>query len=185
MAVIFLSLPPKLVLRACVFVPVLQGQRWATVWVSQWESSRSNIKTRGDHCQKWQGRAGASGMETWWRDVADADSQLSAHLQGLLFVGQGCDQAPGERRGSAGDASDGRREVLRVDAVIAGSVEESDTAGLGSADNTLGDGPQSGPGCEPLPYSTTATARCHTNTCVNSAYTPAELMCRFLLCVCV
>lgn len=34
-------------------------------------------------------------------DVVAADSQLSAHLQGLLFGrgGQGCDQAPGERRG--------------------------------------------------------------------------------------
>lgn len=66
-------------------------------------------------------------------DVADADSQLSAHLQGLLFLGQDCDQAPGESRGRLR-----RREVLRVDAVIAGSVEESDTTGLGSADNTLG-----------------------------------------------
>lgn len=66
-------------------------------------------------------------------DVVDADSQLSAHLQGLLFLGQGCDQAPGERQGRLR-----RREVLRVDAVIAGSVEESDTTGPGSADNTQG-----------------------------------------------
>lgn len=53
--------------------------------------------------------------------------------RGLLFLGQGCDQAPGERQGRLE-----RREVLWVDAVIAGSVEESDTSGLGSADNALG-----------------------------------------------
>lgn len=66
-------------------------------------------------------------------DVAEADSQLSAHLQGLLFQGQGCDQAPGESLGRLE-----RREVLRVDAVIAGSVEKSDKTGPGSADNALG-----------------------------------------------
>lgn len=66
-------------------------------------------------------------------DVVDADSQLSAHLQGLLFLGHGCGQAPGEHQGSFRLG-----EVLGVDAVIAGSVEESDTMGLGSAENTQG-----------------------------------------------
>lgn len=41
------------------------------------------------------------------------------------------------RQGSVGDASDAEK-FLRVDAVIAGSVEESDMAGPGSADSTLG-----------------------------------------------
>lgn len=33
-------------------------------------------------------------------DVAEADSQPSAHPQGMLFLGHGCGQAPGELQGS-------------------------------------------------------------------------------------
>lgn len=181
MAVIFLSLPPKLVLRACVFVPVLQGQHWATVWVSEWERSSTNIKTYGDHCQKWQGRCLRNG--NLMADVADADSQLSAHLQGLLFLGQGCDQAPGERQGSAGDASDAEKFCGWMLSLL--DQWKSQTQRAWVQLTTLWGQTAKWPGLWTTAIQHNRHGSLSHKTCVNSAYTHAELMCRFLLCLCV
>lgn len=67
-------------------------------------------------------------------DVVEADSQLSAHPQGLLFLGHGCGWVPGELQ----DSRLGRVYGVGWGAVIAGSVEEVDTKDLGSAHNTQG-----------------------------------------------
>lgn len=67
-------------------------------------------------------------------DVLEADSQLSAHPQGLLFLGHGCGWVPGELQGSRL----GRVCGMGSGAVIAGSVEEVDTIDLGPTYNTQG-----------------------------------------------
>lgn len=57
------------------------------MWVSQRERSCSNIKTDGDHCQKWQRLCLRNG--NLMADVAATDSQLSAHLKGAAVPGAG------------------------------------------------------------------------------------------------
>lgn len=52
--------------------------------------------TYGEHCQKWQLLCFQDG--SWMDDFVDADSQLSAHPQGLPFLGHGYGHAPGELR---------------------------------------------------------------------------------------
>lgn len=124
------------------------------------------------------GRACASGMETWWRMLRMLTASWVPTYRGLLFLGQGCDQAPGERRGRLR-----RGEVFAGGCChcwISGRVKRN---GPGFSWQHSGDGPQSGPGCEPLPCSTTAMAHCHTNTRVNSAYTHAGLICGRVLIV--
>lgn len=86
------------------------------------------------------------------------------------------------RQGSAGDASDAEK-FLRVDAVIAGSVEESNATGPGSADSTLGTDRKVAPAVNRCHASTTAMDHCHTNTRVDSAYTHAGLICGRVLIV--
>lgn len=124
-AVISPSLSPMVVLRAWMFVPVLQGHHQVTMWVSKWEKGRSNIKTYGDNCQQWQHECFQD--RSWLLDVVEADSQSSVHPRGLLFLGHGCGQAPGELQECS---SLGR--VWGVDAVIPGSLEEVDTMDPGS-----------------------------------------------------
>lgn len=117
-------------------------------------------------------------METWWRMLRMLTASWVPTYRGLLFLGQGCDQAPGERRGRLR-----RGEVFAGGCChcwISGRVKRN---GPGFSWQHSGDGPQSGPGCEPLPCSTTAMAHCHTNTRVNSAYTHAGLICGRVLIV--
>lgn len=66
-------------------------------------------------------------------DTVEADSQQSAHPQGLLFLGHGYGQAPWELQGSSRLGGG-----VGVDAVIAGSVAEADTMDPGSVHSTQG-----------------------------------------------
>lgn len=88
------------VLRACVFVPVLQGQHQDAMWVSKWEKGCSNIKTYGDHCQKWQHLCLQDG--SWMVGVVVADNQPSGHPRGAAAPGARLRPGPS---GPPGEAS--------------------------------------------------------------------------------
>lgn len=93
-AVVSMSLPPKVLLRACVFLQLFTRATMSHKVNIKLKAGPLYLQYNEHHYQKWQ--------DLYFKDrnlmvdVVRVDSQLSLDPEGLLFLGHGHGQAPGD-----------------------------------------------------------------------------------------